>query len=146
MTSRDMSSMRAEGHSTSTMVTATASFLRDKVLYRTGVTSATDTTITNKDLVETEQRVFVGVEACALHVINHSGATVTVGYTFTPTFDGVAVGTPKSGSVAALAATPASSIANLATDETKYADGYTLNYTASATANISIYLVKLGQN
>ena len=51
MTSRDMSSMRAQGHSTSTMVTATASFLRDKVLYRTGVTSATDTTITNKDLV-----------------------------------------------------------------------------------------------
>jgi len=146
MTARDMTSMRAEGHSSSMLVTPTAPILRDEVIRRTGVTSATNTTITNKDLTQPEQRAFVGVEACTLHVINHSGATVTVGYTFTPTFDGVAVGTPLTGSVAALASTPASAFADLVSDEIKYADGYTLNYTASATANISIYLVKLGQN
>lgn len=145
MTGYNVTAMRAEGDSFSQLVTPTAAILRDRVAFQEDVTAATDITITNLELNKTAQRDFAGVEGCILLIVNTGDTNaVDIGYTFTPTVDGTNF-TSISGTISGVAA-GGNGYATISSGDIVLADGYTLNWTASAETTVNVYLVKLGQS
>ena len=145
MAGDQITSIREYGANFSQLVTPTAAILRDTIAYQEDVTAATDETITNVQLSKDNQKDFAGVAGCRLLVVN-TGSTnaVDIGYTFTPTVDGSSF-TALAGTISSVAAGGAA-YADLVSENIVLADGYTLNWTASAETTVNVYLVKLGQS